>query len=484
MNLESLITNVLKYNQNIDDLAIIRKAYHQAEELHAHQKRASGEDYIIHPLAVANILASIEADTNTIVAALLHDTIEDTDITKEDIAQIYNPHIAMLVDGVTKINKLLFDSKDEAFATNTRKLFNGITEDVRIILIKLADRLHNMQTLEYKNKAKRKETSIETMEIFVPIAYYLGCYEIRRELENLSFKYINPKEYHELSKKILKIQDKYEEDLGEMLNKIHLILEQNNIPHRLKTRVKNIYGIYKKIRSGKKINEIHDLLSLKIIVDEISNCYPVVGHVHSLYPLVQGSFKDYIYQPKENMYQSLHTTFFLKEAECLVQARIRTEQMDRVASKGITVHWSEENDMMNDALRKRFQFFKSLVELNQSNVDNFQFLTDVKTEILSPNIYVYTPQGETIELPEGSTPIDFAYKIHTEVGNNMVGVIVNAHYVPVDTVLKNGAIVKIITNDLEPGPQPEWLMMCKTPLAKRKISDALNRKNLALKLTM
>ena len=470
MSLDKLLDNIREYNNNEAELQMINEAYSFAEHLHGDQKRLSGEPYIIHPLAVATTLSEIEADTNTIIAALLHDCLEDTVVKKEDIAHAFNPYVAMLVDGVTKISKINFSSKEDEIAGNTRKLLCGITEDIRIILIKLADRLHNMRTLKYhKNPEKQKENALETMEIFVPIAYYLGCYGIKSELEDLSFKYINPEMYYQLNKKISKIERNTNDDLHLMLNNIESLLNNEGIPNDIKFRVKNIYGIYKRIQRGNKLNEIHDLLSLKIMVNEISDCYLSLGLVHSLYPQVPGRFKDYIYSPKTNMYRSLHTTVF-GEGENLVQTQIRTHEMEKIASLGLTVYWQDENIVMNDELRSRFQFFKSLVEINQSTSEDREFVEAIKQEILGTNIYVYTSKGEIIQLPKDSTPIDFAYKIHSDLGNTMAGAIVNGNYVEPTIKLQNKDIVKIIKGELVFGPREEWAAQCKTPLARKKIN--------------
>lgn len=470
MNLETLINNVKKYNLEESDIALITKAYQYAEKLHEEQKRQSGEPYIIHPLSVAIILSEIEADTNTIIAGLLHDTLEDSNINKDDISHEFNSHISMLVDGVTKIGKMNFSSKEDEIAGNTRKLLQGITEDVRIILIKLADRLHNMRTLEFKKPEKQKENAIETMEIFVPLAYYLGCYRIKSELEDLSFKYINPEMYFELAKKIKKLENETQIDINDMLKDIHDLLTDNNIPNEIKARTKNVYGIYKRIQQGDKLNEIHDLLALKIMVDDVKNCYSALGLVHSLYPPINDRFKDYIVQPKTNMYQSLHTTVF-GSGEHLVQTQIRTNEMDRVASLGLTKYWQDPNVVMNEELRKRFQFFKSLVEINSTTSDNRLFLEEIRKEILGSNIYVYTPKGKIVELPISSTPIDFAYKIHTDIGNSMVAVIVNGNYADVGSILHNKDIVKVITSEMTFGPNKDWAEKCQTVLAKKKIKS-------------
>jgi len=474
MSLEKLLENVKIYNTNEQELEMIEKAFYYAKKFHKGQKRQSGEDYIIHPLSTAIILAEIEADTNTIIAGLLHDILEDTNVKKDEIAYEFNPYVAMLVDGVTKIGKIVFSCKEEEIAGNTRKLLNGITEDIRIFLIKLADRLHNMRTLEFKTPDKQKENALETIRIFVPIAYYLGCYRIKSELEDLSFRYINPEIYFELSNKLSKIEEDTKEDLHIMLKDIQTLLNDNNIPNEIKSRTKNVYGIYKRIQEGNKLNEIHDLLALKVMVDDVKNCYFSLGLVHSLYPPVTGRMKDYIFQSKTNMYKSLHTTVFGRN-EYLVQTQIRTFKMDKVASLGLTAYWQDPDVIMNDELRNRFQFFKSLLDINRSTSDNKSFLEEIKQEILGTNIYVYTPKGKIIELPVDSTPIDFAYKIDPDIGNNMVAAIINGNYATLDTRLQNKDIIKIITAEMTFGPNKEWLEQCQTVLAKKKIREFYDR---------
>ena len=449
-------------------------AYEYAKELHKGQMRQSGEPYISHPLNVAYILADMHADRDTICAGLLHDTLEDTDISKEDIAHDFNQNIANLVDGVTKLSKMNFSSKQDQNYANTRKIITGITEDVRIIIIKLADRLHNMRTLGFKSEFKQKENALETMEIFVPLAYYLGAYRIKSELEDLSLQYLKPDMYKKIEERKLKIEKSSENCLREMLYKIEMLLNNQHIPNEIKIRTKNIYGIYKRLSEGHKLSDIHDLLALKIMVDKVANCYYTLGMIHKEYHPINDKFKDYICNPKTNMYQSLHTTVFGPNNR-LVQTQIRTFDMDRVASFGLTAYWDEQKggarDAMQNDLKQKFQFFKSLTEINSMFGDNQQFVNQVKTELFADRVYVYTTKGEIIELPKGSTPIDFAYKIHTDIGNTMIGVFVNDEYVPIDYVLKNKDRVRIVTDDLSYGPREDWIEKAHTSLAKRKINE-------------
>ena len=471
---EKFINLIKKYNDDEEDINQIKKAYDYAKDLHEGQFRQSGEPYIIHPLNVAYILAEMHADTDTICAGLLHDTLEDTDITKGEIIEEFNVNVASLVDGVTKISKMNFSSKQDQNLANTRKIITGITEDVRIIIIKLADRLHNMRTLEYKSEFKQKENSMETMEIFVPLAYYIGAYRIKSELEDISLQYLYPEKY----KKIEDIKSKIELDssscLQEMLQTIKEILNNKDIPNEIKVRTKNIYGIYKRMEEGHKLSDIHDLLSLKIMVDEVSNCYQTLGIIHSQYHPINDKFKDYIYNPKTNMYRSLHTTVFGPE-DRLVQTQIRTFDMDKVASFGLTAYWDlskgDARDTMQYDLKNKYQFFKSLVEINKVFGDNQEFVRQIKSELFADKIYVYTTKGDVIELPKGSTPIDFAYKIHTDIGNTMVSAIVNDKAVDADYVLHNKDRVRIITDILSYGPREEWIDKAKTTKAKRKIRE-------------
>ena len=476
LNIQNLLDLIKAYNE--EEVEIVRKAYECADCLHQGQYRQSGEPYIIHPLNVAYILAEMHADKDTICSGLLHDTLEDTNITKEDISHEFNQNIANLVDGVTKLSKMSFSSKQDQNYANTRKIITSITEDVRIIIIKLADRLHNMRTLGFKSEFKQKENALETMEIFVPLAYYIGAYRIKSELEDLSLQYLKPDMYKSIQERKLKLEELSKPCLEEMLYKIQKLLNDKNIPNEIKVRTKNIYGIYKRLEEGYKLSDIHDLLALKITVDEIDNCYKTLGIIHQEYRPINNKFKDYICNPKTNMYRSLHTTVFGPD-DRLVQTQIRTFNMDKIASFGLTTYWDIEKgkarDVMQNDLKEKFQFFKSLTEINSMFGDNQQFINQVKNELFSDKVYVYTTKGEIIELPKGSTPIDFAYKIHTDIGDTMVGVFVNDEYVPVDYILKNKDRVRIITDELSYGPREEWINKAHTSLAKRKIKE-FNRK--------
>ena len=476
LNINDLINNIKSYNP--DEVEKVKKVYEMASALHDGQKRQSGESYIIHPLNVAYILSELRADGDTVCAGLLHDTLEDTNISKEEIAENFNSDVANLVDGVTKLSKMNFSSKQDQNLANTRKIITSITNDVRIIIIKLADRLHNMRTLEFKSEFKQKENALETLEIFVPIAYYIGAYRIKQELEDLSLKYLKPDMYKSISEKKIKIEEESASCLMEMLQTIQSMLNDEEIPNEIKVRTKNIYGIYKKLSEGGKISDIHDLLALKVMVDSVSNCYQTLRLVHSNYNPVNGMFKDFICNPKTNMYRSLHTTVFAPDNR-LVQTQIRTFDMDKVASFGLSTYWDIEKGnarkVMQQELKDKYQFFTSLVEMDKVFGDNKDFVYQVKKELFSNKIYVYTTKGEIIELPKGATAIDFAYKIHTDVGNTMVAAIVNDEYVDIDKPLNNKDRVRIITDDLSFGPREDWEDKVVTTYAKRRIRE-FNRK--------
>lgn len=469
ITIKDLLNKVRSYNP--DAVAIVEKAYDYAANLHEGQLRQSGEPYITHPLNVAYILAEMHADCATLCAALLHDTLEDTRITKEDIICDFGLEVGNLVDGVTKLAKMNFSSKEEQHSANTRKIITSITEDVRIVIIKLADRLHNMRTLEFKTEFKQKENAMETMDIFVPMAYYIGAYRIKSELEDISLKYLYPEDYKRIESMKQQIEYDSKHCLEEMLGTINQALDDKKIHHFIKRRTKNIYGIYKKVyEEGYKVCDIHDLLSLKIMVDDISDCYQTLGIVHSKYNPINEKFKDYIYNPKTNMYRSLHTTVFGPD-ERRVQTQIRTFDMDKIASYGLTAYWAinkgQARYIMQEDLKNKTPLFKSLMEMNRVFGDNQEFVAQVKKELFSKNIYVYNTKGEAICLPVGATPVDFAYEI--EQGEIMVGAYVNDEYVPVDYTLKNKDRIRIATDNLSYGPRTHWLECATTTKARQKI---------------
>lgn len=476
VTIEDLILSIRKYHNDDSDLELVKRAYEFASFLHRDQKRKSGEPYIVHPLSVAYILTDFaRADIHTVCASLLHDTIEDTECGKEDIIENFGSEVAMLVEGVTKIRGVVFSSKEEGSVENQGKILNGMTEDIRIILIKLADRLHNMRTLEYKTEDRQKAIAQETLEFYVPIAYYLGSYKIKNELEDLCFRYLNFEKYKNIKCDLEEYQKENDKEIKEVTEKVENLIKEKGIPCQIGFRTKNIYGIYKRVCEGLKISEIHDLWAIQVVVDSIPNCYITLGLIHSLYPPFNQLLKDLIAKPKTTMYRSLHTSVF-GESGRLYQFQIRTNEMNEIAELGLPYYWDKPDVIMNEELHNKFQFFKSLVEANLHAKNTKEFMDEAKSDILTNMIYVFTPMGNVIELPEGSTPIDYAYKIHSDIGEKMEMAIVNASVAGFDRRLKNNDIVKIITNDSIEGPKEEYLGMCRTSLAKRKILEFLKKK--------
>ena len=474
MVIEDLIKKVLEYNP--DEVERIKRAYEFASEMHKGQYRQSGEEYIIHPLNVAYILAEIHADGDTLCAGLLHDTLEDTQTTKEEISSLFGENVANLVDGVTNFNKTNFSSKKDEDAANARKIISGLTSDVRIVIIKLADRLHNMRTLMYKSKEKQKEKAIETLEIFVPIAYYLGINNIKSELEDLCFMYLMEEKYKkskEIREKLILDSNGY---LEEMLYKIRELLNNKEIPNEIKVRIKNIYGVYRRII--RKDRDPHDLIAIKIMLEEIEKCYSTLGLIHSIYHPINSKFKDYICSPKNNLYQSLHTTVMGEQSQ-IVQIQIRTKEMDQIASYGLPIYWDlyrkDGRIFMQDKIAENKGFLDSIIEMNEMYHNDKTFVKEVKRELFADKIEVYTATGDRITLPLGSTPIDFAYKIHTELGNMIVQAIVNGEEVPFNYQLKDKDRIIIITDELAKGPQKEWINMVRTSHARRRIREFSKR---------
>ena len=472
LTIDVLLDMVEEYDK--EAISIVRRAYDYASYLHKGQLRQSGEPYIIHPLHVAAILAEMHADRDTICAALLHDTLEDTPATYDEIVTNFNTEVAKLVDGVTKISKMHFSSREEQDLANTRKIVTSLTQDVRIIIIKLADRLHNMRTIQYKTVFKQKENARETLKIFVPLAHYIGAYRIKDELEDISFRCLDDYSYQKIDEKLKEMEDEYKLYIQEMYYKLHAILMDIQVSSRIKIRQKNIYGIYKRLESGYKLCNIHDLIAFKIMVPDISSCYLSLGKVHEYYKPVNELFKDYICNPKSNFYQSLHTTVFAFDGK-LVQMQIRTNEMDEVASFGLARYWrfrgEEARIVMQEELRSKYQFYSSLREIDKVFEKNEDFLEHAEKELFCDKVYVFTTRGEVIELPKGSTIIDFAYRIGTDIGNRMVGATVNEEDVPIDYVLKNGDRVRVITGDISLRPHIDWEDKAITTLAKRRIRE-------------
>ncbi len=463
-----------KYIKNEEELNEIKKAFEFANIKHNGQKRNSGEDYIIHPLNVAFILAGIHADSKTIEAALLHDTIEDCEVSYEEIENLFGVEVAKLVESITKINKLNFNGDTEALIANQRKILVGMTEDVRVIILKLADRLHNMRTLWALSEKRQKANAKETLDIFTPIAHRLGINSIKSELEDLSLRYLKPDAYYQIVEKLNKTKVERDNYVVEMIESVSKLLNEHNIKHEIKGRSKSIYSIYKKLDKGKSFNEIYDLLALRVFVDTEAECYQTLGLIHSKFRPIPKRFKDYIAMPKTNMYQSLHTTVFGIDGQ-LFEIQIRTYEMDKVAECGIASHWSykEGKSNMQSEMEQKLQFFRVIMELKNEESED-KFVDSVKEDVLKDTIYVFTPMGDVIELPNGSTPIDFAYRVHSKVGDTTIGAIVNNNIVPLDYKLKDNDIVKINTNKSST-PSQEWLNFVKTSQAKNKIKAFFNK---------
>lgn len=450
----------------------MRKAYSFADMAHAGQTRISGEAYIVHPLEVAIILAELELDTATLVAALLHDVVEDTGTTLDDIRRQFGDEVALLVDGVTKLGRLQFMSKEEAQAENLRKMFLAMARDIRVLLIKLADRLHNMRTLGHHSHEKQKEIAQETLEIFAPLAHRLGIFRFKWELEDLSFLYLEPETYHELSKRLKVKRKEREEYVHHLIDMIREGLDQVGIEADIAGRPKNLYSIYTKmLKQGKDLDEIYDKIAIRVIVNSVRDCYGVLGIIHTMWKPLPGRFKDYIAMPKPNMYQSLHTTLIGRGGEPF-EVQIRTWEMHRTAEYGIAAHWRYKEGKPGDKdLDEKLSWLRRILEWQQDVKDTREFMESLRIDLFADAVFVFTPKGDVIELPRGATPVDFAYRVHTEVGHRCVGATVNGRIVPLDHQLVNGDIVRIITSKQSAGPSRDWLNFVKTSQAKSRIKQ-------------
>ena len=475
---EVLEEKLKTYITNKDELELIKKAYDYAYDIHFGQKRLTGEDYITHPLNVAYILTGINADVYTIASALLHDVFNEGGADAIEFKNIFGEDIFSIVQGLTKINKLNFSGDSESIINNQRKILVGLSEDVRVIIIKLADRLHNMKTIYVLDEKKQKETAKETLDILTPIAHRLGMNHLKSELEELSLRYLKPEEYYSIVEKLNTTKAERDLSVSKMINSVSELLNKHDIKHEIKGRSKSIYSIYKKLAKGKRFSDIYDLLALRIFVNTEEECYQALGIIHSKFKPKPNRFKDYIAMPKTNMYQSLHTTVFGVDGQ-LYEIQIRTYEMDRIAENGIASHWSYKEKGSNRAaiqsdMEQKLQFFKSIMELKQSEGETDEFVNLVQEDILKNTIYVFTPKGDVIELPAGSTPIDFAYKVHTKVGDTMTGALVNGQMVSLDYVLNNNDVVKVITNS-NSSPSREWVNIVKTAQAKNKIKSYFSK---------
>ena len=469
--IDDLLNKASTYIKNDDEINLIKKAYLFASKAHSGQLRLTGDDYILHPLNVAMILTEVYADSQTLATALLHDVINFTDTKLEDVENEFGNEIKNLVDGISRINKLSLSADNEALASYHKKILVGLSGDVRIIILKIADRLHNMRTLWAIPERKRKEKAKETLEILAPIAHRLGINHIKSELEDLSLKYYKPDVYNDILEKLNESRQELDKSVEKMMDSVSKILDSNNIKHEMKGRTKSVYSIYNKLQKGKMFNQIYDILALRYLVNTEAECYLALGLIHAKYKPVPKRFKDYIARPKANGYQSLHTTVFGVDGK-LFEIQIRTYDMDKVAEYGFASHWSYKENGVNkvNAMEQKLKSFRSIIELNEQQIEGEEFVNTVKNEVFNPtNIYVYTPKGDVFELPIGSTPIDFAYRVHTSVGHQMIGAIVNDNIVPLDYKLKNNDIVKINTNKNSKGPSKEWINICFTTSAKNKI---------------
>lgn len=475
--LEDLLNKAKEYIDKKEDLELIEKAYSFASKAHAGQLRLTGDPYMLHPLNVAYILTEIYADSETLATALLHDVINFASVTLDMVEEEFGKNIRELVDGISRINKLSLSADSEALASYHKKILVGLSGDVRIIILKIADRLHNMRTLWAIPEKKQKEKAKETLEILVPIAHRLGINHIKSEMEDLCLKYLKPDVYNDILEKLSESRTELDKSVKEMMDSISKILTDNGIVHEMKGRTKSVYSIYNKLQKGKTFNQIYDILALRYFVNTEQECYLALGLIHAKYKPVPKRFKDYIARPKPNGYQSLHTTVFGVNGK-LFEVQIRTYEMDKVAEYGFASHWSYKEHGVNKVndMELKLKSFRSVIELNEQQVESKEFVDTVKNEVFNPsNIYVYTPKGDVFELPIGSTPIDFAYRVHTSVGHQMVGAIVNDNIVPLDYKLKDGDIVKINTNKNSKGPSQEWLNIAFTTSAKNKIKTFFSK---------
>ena len=452
------------------DLAIIDKAVDYAKAKHASQTRKDGSPYIIHPLAVAQIVTEMGLDIDAILGALLHDTIEDTDTSHEDIEKLFGPTVAELVEGVTKLTRADFSSREQAQMENLRKMFMAMSKDIRVVLIKIADRLHNIRTMQYQSPGKQIAKCQETMDIYAPLAHRLGMQKIKWELEDTSLKYLAPKEYNEITAYLQEHKEQDESFMRTIQDKITQRLTAMGIHNTTYGRIKHVYSIYRKmLAQGKTMDELYDIYAFRVIVDSIPDCYNVLGHIHDLFNLIPGRFKDYISTPKPNMYQSLHTTVIGSQG-IPFEVQIRTWEMHETAEYGIAAHWKYKQGTGSGS-EKDFEWVRRLVESQQDSNDAEEYVQSLKIDMFDDEVFVFTPKGRIVSLPSGSTPIDFAYAIHSGVGNAMVGAKVNNRIANIDTKLKNGDIVEVITSKSAKGPSRDWLNICQSNQARTKIKQ-------------
>ncbi len=478
MPLDQMLARVKKYHPG-DGYLLVEKAWHFAESAHSGQIRKSGEPYFIHPCFVASILADLMIDPPTIAAGLLHDTVEDCEgITLDTLRTEFGDEVAELVDGVTKLNKLDFADREEAQAESVRKMILAMSKDIRVVLIKLADRLHNMRTLRFQSESRRAAIARETLDIYAPLAHRLGVYALKQELEDLSLKYIDPDGYNNIIHLVGMKRAEREENIRMVIDELSARLEEQNIHYEIDGRSKHFYSIYRKmVLQNKPFEQIYDLIAIRVIVDTIPDCYAVLGIVHTLWNQVPGRFKDYISVPKTNMYQSLHTTVMGgRKMPFPFEVQIRTWEMHRIAEYGIAAHWryKEGADRSSD-LDNKLTWVRQILDWQNDTRDSKEFIDTLKTDLFSEEVFLFTPKGDVISMPKGATPLDFAYRVHSAVGNKCVGAKVNGKIVPLDTTLETGDRVEIMTSSTSKGPSTDWLRICKTPQAKAKIRQFIKK---------
>jgi len=467
----TLVQNIKKYNPSCD-FSLIKKAFDIAYAAHSGQLRKSGEPYITHPLDVAIILSELELDSTSIVAGILHDVLEDTNYTMQQIKDEFGQEVAQLVDGVTKLNKISYSSKEELHVENLRKMFLAMAKDIRVILIKLADRLHNIRTLKYSDREKQIQKAQETMDIYAPLAHRLGISKIKWELEDLCLRYLDPEIYYDLVEKIAKKRRERESFIKDIMKELQTVIQKASIEATIDGRPKHFYSIYRKMkRQNKPIDEIFDLFALRVIVETVQDCYAVLGLAHELYKPIPGKFKDYIAMPKPNMYQSLHT-IIISSKGYPVEIQIRTREMHKVAEVGIAAHWKyKDGESNNSSLDKKLAWIRQLIEWQKEMQDAQEFMETLKIDLFTEEVFVFTPTGDVLSLPMGSSSIDFAYTIHSDVGNKMMGAKVNGKITPLEYTLQNGDIVEILTSSNIQGPSRDWLNIVKSSQARNKINQ-------------
>ncbi len=473
---EELLESLLEINPNYNP-DLIEKAYDVGVRMHDGQLRKSGEPYFVHPLAVAKILAELGMDERTIVAGLLHDVVEDTEYTRERLKTEFGEEIMLLVDGVTKLGSLKVDSKEERQAENLRKMFLAMSKDIRVLIIKLADRLHNLRTINYMTEPKILEKCQETLDIYAPLASRLGIYALKFELEDIALKYLDPDAYYALVEGVQLKKEQREATINKVMDEISEKLEEMKIQFDIMGRSKHFYSIYKKMRyQNKQLDEIFDLTAVRILVDSIRDCYGVLGIVHTMWKPIPGKFKDYIAMPKPNMYQSLHTTVIGDNGDPF-EIQIRTYEMHKIAEYGIAAHWKYKEGVQVDVEEGKIAWLRQMLELQKDMNDPMEFMESLRVDLFASQVFVFTPQSEVIELPAGSTPLDFAFKIHSAIGYKCIGAKINGKMVPIDHVLENGDIVEIVTSSNSSGPSVDWLKIAKSSNARSKIRSWLRKEN-------